>query len=147
MAYVISTCQIFKDATLFFSQSTPNLVTVIPAMDHIDETLTSQSIDPHFEPSIRAALGLAKKTLNHYYSATDQSDVYRIVISMYPSHSVSLYSTLLFQSYTPAVSFSISRQPDGRMNGSKQRKNLQGKYLNENMPGNPPRTTPRRMRT
>jgi hypothetical protein len=103
--------------------------------------------DPHFEPSIHAALGLAKQTLNYYYSATDQSDVYHIAISTYPSHSVSLYSTLLFQSYTPAISFSISRQLDGRTNGSKQQKNLQGKYLNKNMPGDPPRTTPRRTRT
>jgi hypothetical protein len=51
-------------------------------MDHIDETLTSQSIDPKFEPSIRAALGLAKKTLNCYYSATDHKDVYRIAMGM-----------------------------------------------------------------
>ena len=34
--------QIFKDATLFFSWSTPNLATVIPAMDHIGKMLISQ---------------------------------------------------------------------------------------------------------
>ena len=72
--------QIFKDATLFFSRSTPNLVTVIPAMDHIDETLTNNSLDLGFEPSIHAALGIAKKTLNRYYNATDQSEVYRIAM-------------------------------------------------------------------
>ncbi|KIK72755.1 hypothetical protein PAXRUDRAFT_43783, partial [Paxillus rubicundulus Ve08.2h10] len=32
---------ILKDATLFFSRSTPNLATVIPAMDHIDQQLTT----------------------------------------------------------------------------------------------------------
>lgn len=72
--------QIFKDATLFFSRSTPCLATVIPAMDHIDETLTTNSLDHKFEPSIRAALGIAKKTLNRYYNATDQSEVYRIAM-------------------------------------------------------------------
>ena len=72
--------QIFKDATLYFSRATPSLATVIPAMDHIDETLTSQSIDPKYEPSIRAALSLAKRVLNCYYSATDQSEVYRIAM-------------------------------------------------------------------
>jgi hypothetical protein len=49
-------------------------------MDHIDETLTNHSIDDEFEPSIRAALGIAKKTLNKYYNATDQSEVYHIAM-------------------------------------------------------------------
>lgn len=74
--------QIFKDATLFFSRSTPCLATVIPAMDHIDETLTNHSLDLNYEPSIRAALGISKKTLNKYYNATDQSEVYRIAMGM-----------------------------------------------------------------
>ncbi|KII83110.1 hypothetical protein PLICRDRAFT_119827, partial [Plicaturopsis crispa FD-325 SS-3] len=38
-------CDILRDATLFFSRSTPNLAMVIPAMDHIDQTLATQSID------------------------------------------------------------------------------------------------------
>jgi len=74
--------QNFKDATLYFSHSTPSLATVIPAMDHINETLTSQSINPKYEPSIRAALSLAKKVLNRYYSATDQLEVYCIAMGM-----------------------------------------------------------------
>ena len=77
-----SAAQIFKDATLFFSHSTPSLATVIPAMDHINETLTSQSIDPKYEPSIHATLSLVKKVLNHYYSATDQWEVYHIAMGM-----------------------------------------------------------------
>ena len=77
------TIQIFKDATLYFSRSTPTLVTVIPAMDHIDETLTLQSLDSDYEPAIRMALGLAKKVLNRYYSATDHSEVYHIAMSTY----------------------------------------------------------------
>ena len=77
------TIQIFKDATLYFSRSTPTLATVIPAMDHIDETLTSQSLDSDYEPAIRTALRLAKKVLNRYYSAMDHSEVYRIAMSTY----------------------------------------------------------------
>jgi hypothetical protein len=49
-------------------------------MDHINETLTSNSLDFKFKPSIRAALGISKKTLNKYYNATDQSEVYRIAM-------------------------------------------------------------------
>jgi hypothetical protein len=69
-----------KDATLFFSRATPNLATVIPAMDMMDEKLTSDSLDRKYDTSIRAALGLAKKTLNRYYNMTDWSEVYRIAM-------------------------------------------------------------------
>jgi len=55
---------------------------VILAMDHINETLTSQSIDPKYEPSIWATLGLAKKVLNRYYSATGHSEVHHIAMGM-----------------------------------------------------------------
>jgi hypothetical protein len=71
-------------------------------MDHIDEMLTSQSINPEFEPSIRAALGLAKKTLNRYYSATDHSDVYCIAMGM---------SLLLSNCYFSSVPHDIVLHP------------------------------------
>ena len=71
--------QIFKDATLYYLCSMPTLAM---AMDHINKTLTSQSLDSNFEPAIHAALGLAKKVLNHYYSATDYLEIYHIAMSM-----------------------------------------------------------------
>jgi hypothetical protein len=52
-------------------------------MDHIYETLTTQCQDSDLEPSIRAALGIAKKTLNKYYDKTDQSEMYRIAIGKF----------------------------------------------------------------
>jgi hypothetical protein len=73
--------QILKHATLFFSRSTPNLATVIPAMDVIDEQLTNDSLNrTRFDVSIRASLGVAKRTLNRYYNMTDWSEVYRIAM-------------------------------------------------------------------
>lgn len=54
---------------------------VIPAMDYIDKRLTNQGRDRALAPSIRSALGLAKKTLNRYYTRTDESEVYRIAMS------------------------------------------------------------------
>jgi hypothetical protein len=55
---------------------------VIPAMDHIDSMFTNGIIqNEHLDPAIRAALGLAKCTLNRYYSRTDSSVVYRIAMS------------------------------------------------------------------
>jgi hypothetical protein len=75
--------QVFKDATLFFSRSTPNLAMVIPAMDHIDEQLSNHALMQRFEPAIHAALGLAKKTLNRYYNLTDDAEVYRIAMGKF----------------------------------------------------------------
>jgi hypothetical protein len=74
--------QIFKDATLFFSRDgTPNIATVIPAMDRIDEVLATNALDDQYLISIKAALSMVKRTLNRYYSKTDLSDVYRIAMS------------------------------------------------------------------
>jgi hypothetical protein len=72
--------QILKDATLFFSRSMPNLARVIPAMDHIETTLSKGSLALSNDPAIRAALAIAQKTLNRYYELTDSSEVYRIAM-------------------------------------------------------------------
>ena len=53
-----SATHILKDMTLYFSCSTLTLAMVIPAMDHINEVLTSQSLDSDYEPSICAAFRL-----------------------------------------------------------------------------------------
>ena len=73
--------QILKHVTLFFSRSTPNLATIIPAMDVIDEQLTNNLLNhTWFDVSICASLVIAKHTLNHYYNMTDWSEVYRIAM-------------------------------------------------------------------
>ena len=75
--------QVLKDATQFFSHATPNLATVIPAMDYINDRLSAQANDRALSPAIKASLGLGKKTLNRYYSLTDSSEVYRIAMGVY----------------------------------------------------------------
>ncbi|KAJ8582620.1 hypothetical protein M405DRAFT_690829, partial [Rhizopogon salebrosus TDB-379] len=77
----------------FFSHSTPNLATVIPAMDVIDQCLTSYSRNLKYLPSICAAVGLAKKTLDRYYQLTDSSEVYRIAMVLHPHHKLSYFKT------------------------------------------------------
>lgn len=74
--------KVFKDATLYFSRGgTPNIATVIPAMDHIDEVLATSASDSEYSVSIlQAALAMGKKTPNRYYSKTDFSEVYRIAM-------------------------------------------------------------------
>jgi hypothetical protein len=61
--------QLLKDATLYFSRSTPNLATVIPAMDEIDKRFGVILQDMSFDKAIRSALRAAKATLNKYYSS------------------------------------------------------------------------------
>jgi hypothetical protein len=74
--------KIFKDATLFFSRGTPNIATIIPAMDHLDSKLATDASNNKYPISIKAALAIGKKTLNRYYDKTDQSEIFRIAMGM-----------------------------------------------------------------
>ncbi|TFY76101.1 hypothetical protein EWM64_g7913 [Hericium alpestre] len=82
---------ILKDAMLFFSRGTPNLATVIPAMDHIDSSFTTDALAAKYSPAIRASLNIAKCTLNHYYTMTDLSEVYRIAMVLHPRHKLAYF--------------------------------------------------------
>jgi hypothetical protein len=83
LSYIPS--QVFKDVTLFFSRGgTPNVASVIPAMDHLDKHLASIATSLKYGRPIKAAVALRKKTLNRYYDWTDHSEVYWIVMSMFP---------------------------------------------------------------
>jgi hypothetical protein len=74
---------VFKHATLFFSRGTPNIATVIPAMDYINKVLTANAdLSAEFSSPVKAALMMGKKTLDRYYSITDMSDVYRIAMGV-----------------------------------------------------------------
>ncbi|KAF8812190.1 hypothetical protein BYT27DRAFT_7087865, partial [Phlegmacium glaucopus] len=80
-------------ATLFFSRSTPNLAKVIPTMDIINDRLTIRANDTSICPALRSALGLAKKTLNRYYSRTDDSEAYRIAMILHPQYKLEYFRT------------------------------------------------------
>lgn len=85
------TQQILKQATLYFSRSSPKLAAVIPAMDHVDKEFTTYSLDAAlFSPPIHAALELAKKMLNRYYTRTDESHLYRIAMGKF-THTYSIH--------------------------------------------------------
>ena len=68
--------------TLFFSQLTPNLAKVIPAMDMIDKYLATAALDNKYEPSIQAALVVGKNLLNKYNNMTHHSELYRIAMGI-----------------------------------------------------------------
>ncbi|KIM54646.1 hypothetical protein SCLCIDRAFT_136364, partial [Scleroderma citrinum Foug A] len=87
--------KVLEDATLFFSHSTPNLVMVIPAMDYIDESFTKGMLKKRtLDPAIHTAIGLAKKTLNRYYSLTDSSDLYHIAMGKSTGYYSDYHSNL-----------------------------------------------------
>ncbi|KAF9541913.1 hypothetical protein CPC08DRAFT_650423 [Agrocybe pediades] len=83
--------EVLKHATLFFSRAKANIANVIPTMDHINDSFTSKANDPNYSPAIRAALGLAKKTLNRYYSRTDDSEAYRIAMILHPQYKMQYF--------------------------------------------------------
>ncbi|KAF8225689.1 hypothetical protein L208DRAFT_1305354 [Tricholoma matsutake] len=80
--------KVLKDTTQFFSCTTPNLATIIPAMDYINDHLSAQANDCSLSPTIKASLGLRKKTLNRYYLLTDSSEVYHIAMVLHPRHKL-----------------------------------------------------------
>ncbi|KAF9015871.1 hypothetical protein BDZ89DRAFT_911214, partial [Hymenopellis radicata] len=82
-----------KDATTYFSRDDTNLTTVIPAMDKLDAMLATAVVRKRGdEPDItlaspmKAAVLVAKDTLNKYYSLSDESEVYHIALVMHPKH-------------------------------------------------------------
>ncbi len=72
--------QVFKDATLFASRDDMTIASIVPAMDAIDEILSTNLTTHKISPALRTALNLGKKTLNRYYSKTDDSEAYRIAM-------------------------------------------------------------------
>jgi hypothetical protein len=61
----------------------PNLAAIIPAMDHIDRVLATNAIENHSSLAVQVVLSISKKTLNHYYSKTDLSNIYQITMGKY----------------------------------------------------------------
>jgi hypothetical protein len=85
-------------------------------MDLIDEHVTTRSLDPKLDTAIRASLGLAKKTLNRYYTKTDDSEVYRIAMGERFSPAYFLVDDA-FQFYTLDTSFPTLSALTGNKNG------------------------------
>ncbi|PIL33222.1 hypothetical protein GSI_04672 [Ganoderma sinense ZZ0214-1] len=93
-AQLYKVLEYFKEATLFFSQGTPHLEKVIPAMDKLDKFLTDTSRNGKLQPTIRVASSLAKETLNRYYSYTDMSKAYRIAMVMHPRYKTHYFDQM-----------------------------------------------------
>ena len=79
MYWCIANLQKYKKATLFFSQDSASITAMIPAMDKLDSHLNPTTKKPYY-PAIRAAMKLARKKINRYYSMMDLSSAYRIAM-------------------------------------------------------------------
>jgi hypothetical protein len=75
----LTSSQQYKRATLFFSQDSAGIAAVIPAMDRLSSNL-NPSTKQTYHKSIIAAMRLARKKLDRYYSLTDRSTAYRIAM-------------------------------------------------------------------
>ncbi|KAF9543541.1 hypothetical protein CPC08DRAFT_649853 [Agrocybe pediades] len=82
---------VLKHATTYFSRADSTLADVIPVMDIVNDRLTAHANDDSLSPAIRAALGLAKKTLNRYYSRTDDTPTYRIAMILHPKYKMDYF--------------------------------------------------------
>jgi hypothetical protein len=71
--------QQYKTATLYFSRDSASIAAVIPAMDTLTNTLNPDTKEA-YHPSILAAMKLARKKMDRYYSLTDDSAPYRIAM-------------------------------------------------------------------
>jgi hypothetical protein len=71
------------NATLFFSQDSASVAAVIPAIDWITNGLKPQT-GKMYHPSLVAAMKLARKKMDCYYSLTDSSHVYHIAMVLHP---------------------------------------------------------------
>jgi hypothetical protein len=67
---------------VYFSSSLASIASVIPAMDQIVAPLKSQTKKIH--PAIATALNLAWKKMDCYYSLTNASSVYWIIMGALP---------------------------------------------------------------
>ncbi|GLB43827.1 hypothetical protein LshimejAT787_1500110 [Lyophyllum shimeji] len=85
------TLKALKDAMLYFSRGAPNLPYVIPVIDRIDTLFTTALKPTENVPAMRAAIKMAKRTLNRYYSLTDGSEVYRIAMVLHPRHKLEYF--------------------------------------------------------
>ena len=70
-------------ATLYYSQDSASIAGVIPAMDTLTSNLDPDTKQP-YHPSILAAMTLARKKMNRYYSLTDDAAPYRIAMILHP---------------------------------------------------------------
>ena len=66
---------------------------VIPAMDHINQQLTTYSHNQHYLLSICSGVTLAKQILNCYYGHTDTSEVYWIAMG---KHFIRFHSIIVY---------------------------------------------------
>ncbi|KAF9001211.1 hypothetical protein BDZ89DRAFT_968689 [Hymenopellis radicata] len=95
--------EVLKEGTLLFSKNEPRLADVIPVMDVDDDVFSTmrvekpdpkdatRTIEKTLSTSIQASMALGRRTLNKYYRATDDSEVYRIAMVLHPEYKLKYF--------------------------------------------------------
>ena len=101
---IICSMRVFKDMIMFFSQGRPNINSIIPVMDYLDQQLTTSAFNMRYSKLIKASITLGKKTLNWCYDMTDQLKIYCIAMVCGTClSSCSLIFSILLQCYILAI--------------------------------------------
>lgn len=108
----------FKDATNIFSRADNTVATVIPAMDGIEDILSTGN--DKYSASIKQALSIGKETLNKYYSKTEASELYRIAMGIYIDFYTRIGTNVEFQYYILGISYATSSGSIGSQSGLRQ---------------------------
>ena len=106
-------------------------------MDHIDKKLSTYSNDKKYLPSICSTVTLAKKTLDHYYSLTDYSEVYRIAMGRCYNQlhfNETNFTLLVLHPHHKLMYFKAADWPDEWINTAKDlvTTEFERTYLNHN---------------
>jgi hypothetical protein len=96
---------------LLFSSDKSTIANVITTMDKVDDLITTMIVSTQpsgctkhiIHPSIRKVLGLAKVTMNKYYSATDTSNVYHIAMGMCFHQKLNTFLTRTYSVLYPSL--------------------------------------------
>ena len=97
---------------------------MIPAMDHIDEHLTTAALNPDYPLAIKATLAVRKTMLNCYYNKTDHSEVYQIAMGTVVSVRSSCLLKFIAQFYTLDTSWITSTKRGGSSLGLTRQRRL-----------------------
>ena len=86
-------------------------------MDLINEEFTKYRVNAKTPDAIRAAIELGKKTLDRYYSKTDDVEIYRIAMGKRCIPNSLRLEIDKKKFYTHAISYRTSKRPNGRRIG------------------------------
>lgn len=82
----LSLLQVFDNAMQDFSHVGTSILAIIPGINIVNKWLSMDSVNSKFNSSICTTIGIAKQTINKYYSKTDELKIYHIIMNKFSSY-------------------------------------------------------------